>query len=151
MKAASTVDRIRESLGDRVVGFEHKSDRRVYIDIVPRAVLDASRLMFLDVGARFQIATGVDTRQGFEVLYHWALDAEDCVVTIRVLTPHEKPVLDSIANVCPAAEWIEREMWELLGIDFVDHPDLRHLLLADDWPDGKYPLRKDRAQPGGTS
>ncbi len=34
-------------------------------------------------------------------------------------------------------------MWELLGIRFRNHPDLRHLLLGDDWPEGKYPLRRD--------
>jgi NADH:ubiquinone oxidoreductase subunit C len=46
-------------------------------------------------------------------------------------------------EVMYAAEWIEREMWELLGIRFRNHPDLRHLLLSDDWPEGKYPLRRD--------
>ena len=55
----------------------------------------------------------------------------------------DQPELASITPICPAAEWIEREMWELLGITFTDHPDLRHLLLEDDWPEGKYPLRRD--------
>ena len=145
MKAANTVRRIRDALGERIVGFERKSDRRVYIDIVPETVLQAGRVMFSEIGARFQIATGVDTRRGIEVMYHWALDSEDCLVTIRVLTPHDEPELESIANLCPAAEWIEREIWELLGVEFLNHPDLRHLLLADDWPAGDYPLRKDRS------
>ena len=48
-----------------------------------------------------------------------------------------------MAACTEAAEWIEREMWELLGISFRDHPDLRHLVLQDDWPEGKYPLRRD--------
>ena len=55
----------------------------------------------------------------------------------------DAPELESIASFCPAAEWIEREIWELLGGEFIDHPDLRHLLLSDDWPEGNYPLRKD--------
>ena len=55
-----------------------------------------------------------------------------------------EPVLDSIAGVCPAAEWIEREIWELLGVDFRGHPDLRHLLLDDHWPQGDYPLRRGK-------
>ncbi len=151
MKAADTVRRIRDALGEAIINYEQKSDRRVYIDIAPDAVLDAGRVMFLEVGARLQIATGVDTRQGIEVMYHWALDGEDCLVTVRVLTPHERPELESIADFCPAAEWIEREIWELLGINFLNHPDLRHLLLSDDWPVGNHPLRKHGPPPGDVS
>ncbi|MDJ0911419.1 MAG: NADH-quinone oxidoreductase subunit C [Woeseiaceae bacterium] len=151
MNAADSVTRIRDVLGDAILNYEQKSERRIYIDIAPDTVLDSGRLMFLEIGARLQIATGVDTRQGIEVMYHWALDGEDCLVTVRVLTPHEKPELESLAPFCPAAEWIEREIWELLGIRFLNHPDLRHLLLSDDWPEGDYPLRKDRPPPGGAS
>jgi NADH-quinone oxidoreductase subunit C len=52
-------------------------------------------------------------------------------------------VLESIAEICPAAEWIEREIWELLGVEFEGHPDLRHLLLDDNWPADDYPLRRN--------
>ena len=98
--------------------------------------------MLEEAGARLQIATGIDTPAGIEVMYHWALDSEDCLVTLRVTVGHEAPELDSIAVMYPAAEWIEREMWELLGIGFRGHPDMRHLLLDDEWPEGDYPLRK---------
>ncbi|MGB5487465.1 MAG: NADH-quinone oxidoreductase subunit C, partial [Lysobacterales bacterium] len=65
------------------------------------------------------------------------------VITLRVLVDHDSPELDSIAPMYPAAEWIEREIWELLGIHFKGHPDMRHLLLADDWPEGNYPMRRN--------
>ena len=137
------ITKINAGLGDSLLSLEQKSGKRVYMNIPPEAVRKASRLMFETLAARFQIATGVDTRDGIEVMYHWALDGDDLVVTLRTLVDHEKPELDSIALFCVAAEWIEREMWELLGIHFRDHPDMRHLLLADDWPEGKYPLRHD--------
>jgi Ni,Fe-hydrogenase III component G len=137
------ISKISSSLGDSVLDVKRKSERKVYVRIVPGAVREASRLVFKDLGARFQIATGVDTRPGIEVMYHWALDRDGCVVTVRTLLEHDNPVVDSIAELCPAAEWIEREMWELLGIDFNEHPDLRHLLLDDDWPEGDYPLRRN--------
>ena len=63
--------------------------------------------------------------------------------SIRTRLDREAPEIESIAKICPAAEWIEREIWELLGIQFRNHPDLRHLLLDEDWPEGKYPLRRD--------
>jgi len=136
------IDRIAAALGERILATARNSDRRVYLDVAPDTVTDASRVLYEDLGARFQIATGVDTRAGIEVMYHWALDGDDCLVTIRTLLEHENPAVDSIALLCPAAEWIEREMWELLGIDFRGHPDLRHLLLDDSWPEGDYPLRR---------
>jgi Ni,Fe-hydrogenase III component G len=137
-----SVEKIIDALGERALELIRKSERRVYIDIAPETVVEASRLMLGEIGARLQIATGVDTPAGIEVMYHWALDSEDCLVTLRVVVGHEAPALESIAVLCPAAEWIEREMWELLGIEFRGHPDMRHLLLDDAWPEGNYPLRR---------
>jgi len=143
MKAEITINRILGALGEHIIAHEHKSDRRVYLEIAPETVFEASSVMFEEIGARLQIATGIDTPAGIEVMYHWALDSEDCVVTIRTLVSRDAPELESIAELCPAAEWIEREIWELLGVEFRGHPDLRHLLLDDNWPAGDYPLRKD--------
>ena len=134
---------IQRQLGDRILAVVRKSDQRIYIDITPQSVQEASRLMLDEFAARLQIATGMDSSDGYEVLYHWALDKEGFVITFRVLLDHASPELESIALMCPAAEWIEREMWELLGIQFKGHPDLRHLLLADDWPEGNYPMRRN--------
>lgn len=148
MKAEETINRIRGALGTHLGRFEQVSENRVYLEIPPEYVTEAGELMFEEVGARLQICTGVDNGSGIEVMYHWALDREDCVVTVRVTVPYASPRLNSIADFCPAAEWIEREIWELLGVQFEGHPDLRHLLLDDDWPEGNYPLRKSAATPG---
>ena len=104
------ITKISAGLGDSLLSLEQKSGKRVYINIPPEAVRKASRLMLETLAARFQIATGVDTRDGIEVMYHWALDGDGLVVTIRTVVGHEKPELDSIALFCVAAEWIEREM-----------------------------------------
>ncbi|NNJ64776.1 MAG: NADH-quinone oxidoreductase subunit C [Xanthomonadales bacterium] len=143
MIAVDRINQVRGALAEHLLGFEHKSDRRVFLEIAPETVQEAASVMFEELGARLQIMTGVDTPVGIEVMYHWALDEDDCVVTVRVTVPREQPLLNSIAGFCPAAEWIEREIWELLGVEFPGHPDLRHLLLDDDWPEGNYPLRLD--------
>ena len=50
--------------------------------------------------------------------------------------------LPTMTDFMPAANWIEREIHELLGVNFVGHPRLDKLLLPDDWQEGIYPLRK---------
>ena len=134
---------VERGIGERVVRVEQKSARRLLVEVQPEDVRSVSRSMFEELGARFQIATGVDTPNGIELLYHWAFDCSACLVTVRTRVGREDPQIDSISPVCAAAEWIEREIWELLGVRFRGHPDPRHLLLDDDWPDGKYPLRRD--------
>jgi len=143
MNKKDIITAIKTQLGDRILAFQHKSDQRFYMDIAAQTLEEASHLMLDKFGARFQIATGVDTRDGIEVMYHWALDGQGCVITFRILLDHAALELNSIALMCPAAEWIEREIWELLGIHFKGHPDMRHLLLDNDWPEGKYPMRRN--------
>ena len=64
---------------------------------------------------------------------------------VKVFCPREKPSVPSVADLWPIADWHEREAYDLLGIDFPGHPDLRRILLADDWEG--HPLRKDYVFP----
>jgi len=77
-----------------------------------------------------------------EILYHFALDPQGKIVSLKVLA--EKPALqmESVASFLPAANWIEREINEMFGVEFLGHPDMRRLLLPDDWPEGEYPHRR---------
>lgn len=143
MTREDILTRIKETMGDKIVQWTDKSPRRIYMEVKPEDVPETSRFIFRDLEARFSIATGVDTPTAIEVLYHWAFDQCGLMFTVRTKLNRDKPVIESIAPICKGAEWIEREMWEMLGITFRNHPDMRHLLLADDWPEGKYPLRHD--------
>ena len=64
---------------------------------------------------------------------------------VRVLTDRDAPSIPSVASVWRAADWHEREAFDLMGIHFTDHPDLRRILCPDDWEG--HPLRKDYAFP----
>jgi len=140
---AETLTTLKQKLGAKILNYFEKSPKRIYLEVRPEDVTEATRILFQELQARFQIATGVDTPQAIEILYHWALDRHGCVVSVRTKLPREKPEMDSLAALCPAIEWIERDLWELLGVHFRNHPDLRHLLLNEDWPEGQYPLRRD--------
>jgi NADH:ubiquinone oxidoreductase subunit C len=78
-----------------------------------------------------------------EILYHFTVEEMNLIISLRVILPKTKLEIASLTSVFTAAHWIEREIHELLGINFVGHPKLKRLLLPEDWPEGVYPLRKD--------
>ena len=137
-------DEIKERLKDTVIDWHQHSARRIYFSVKAKDIREVARLLFRDLGLRFVIATGLDTPAGLELLYHFSFDKTGEIISARVLIKDKKkPEIDSLALLFPAAEWIEREMWEMLGINFIGHPNLKRLLLADEWPEGKYPLRHE--------
>ena len=134
---------IRKRFKDDIIDLFDKSVKRVYIEIKPESIVKVATYVFKDLGARFNIASGVDTRQNIEILYHFTIEEINLLISLRVKLDKEKPKIESLAPVIEATNWIEREMHELLGIHFLGHPDLRRLLLPEGWPEGVYPLRRD--------
>jgi len=140
----SVMDEIKDKLGSKIINWQEHSAKRIYILIKPQDIKEVARFLFKDLGLRFIIATGQDTPQGIEILYHFSIDKTGQIISVRVLIEDKKkPEIESLAPLFPGAEWIEREMWEMLGIKFIGHPNLKRLLLAEEWPEGKYPLRQE--------
>ncbi|MCK4284392.1 MAG: NADH-quinone oxidoreductase subunit C [Candidatus Brocadiae bacterium] len=134
---------MKELVADLSVDWTRPHPNRVYISVEKQNVRELGRIIFEDFGARFATATGSDVGEELEVIYHFAYDAVGLVANMRVRTPKGDPVVPSVTPVVPAAEWIEREMNDLVGIVFEGHPDPRRLILADNWPEGVYPLRRE--------
>ena len=143
MNRETILERLKSRAGDGFVAQSDKSPTRAYVEIRPEALPRVAAWLFNEVGARFNIASGVDARHSLEVLYHFTVEDIDLVVSLRVRVPKEAPVLPSLAVAIPATDWIEREIAEMLGIEFEGHPAMKRLLLSDDWPDGVYPLRQE--------
>ena len=135
------IDSLKDKYGPKIE-VQEKNSRRAFIKIAKDQAPDLLRHLHKDLGARFSTASGVDTPQAIEILYHLALDQHQLVVTVKVLV--EKPQLEmaSVTNFIAAANWIEREIHEMFGVNFVGHPKMETLLLSEDWPAGVYPLRK---------
>ena len=77
----------------------------------------------------------------FELNYHLVSIPRREKVRLRVWVSGKDPVVDSLVPVWPGANWLEREIFDLFGIRFNGHPDLRRILLPDDWEG--HPLRRD--------
>ena len=83
---------------------------------------------------------------GFELIYHLRSLRHHRLLALKVVLPmSDEPSVDSIAEIWPAANWHERETYDMLGIRFTGHPDLTRILLPEDWEG--FPLRKDYVFP----
>ena len=92
--------------------------------------------------------TGANVIEGgtLSVFYHLESTKLRHKLTIKASTPRENPQVESVAEIWNCANWHEREAFDLYGINFLNHPDLRRILMPYDW-DAGYPLRKDYKNP----
>lgn len=137
----SILDKIKNKFGEKVDIFE-KSKGRAYVTVAKEDAKEVVRYLFIEEGARLSIASGVDNRTAVEILYHLAADKEGIMVSVRVRVPKPQLEMETFTDFMGAADWIEREIHEMFGVNFAGHANLKTLLLPDDWPEGVYPLRK---------
>ena len=140
---SETLNAISTAFGSAIIDVYEHNDRRVYITVEAGNVPKVCRYMYEELGGRLPIMTGTDTRGGIEILYHFMYPAEHLMITVKTLVKKPSPEIESIGVFLPAAIWIEREIYDILGVTFTGHPDMRRLIMADDWPEGVYPLRRE--------
>ena len=138
-------ERVAALLGDRIA--EHSiSFGELTVRVHRETIVDAVRLLHDDAGTRFISFVDVcgadypDRDERFEVVYHLLSPTNNNRIRLKLRTDDETPV-PSITSVFPGADWFERETYDLYGILFSGHPDLRRIL-TDYGFDG-HPLRKD--------
>jgi Ni,Fe-hydrogenase III component G len=129
---------------DKLIDIEQTMDSRIYLLCESENSFAVSKFLFEELALRFVIVTGIDSENCFEILYHFSNDETGCMVTVKAfIRDRENPSIESITPLIPGAEWIEREIHDILGIEIKNHPNMKRLILSDDWPEGVYPLRKD--------
>ena len=129
-----------------------RGDATALVD--PARLLEAMRYLRDDPAAAFDMLTDVTAvdylgypgRGGprFEVVYHLYSLARGKRIRIKVGADADAPEVPTAIEIWPAANWMEREVWDLYGIRFAGHPDLRRILLYDEFEG--HPLRKDYAK-----
>jgi membrane-bound hydrogenase subunit beta len=124
---------------------QERRDRRIYIPVPRNDLMKIINILSSELNIQhLSTITARDAGQELEILYHFLLNG--VVITVRTSCPKDDPIVDSIVSVFPGAVLYERELNDILGIVPKGHPDLRRLVLPDDWVGG-YPLRKDWAPP----
>ncbi len=145
MNANEINDRIKAHFPEAVVEYKSDAVTEPYIVIRPDLIREVSKFVSEDPELKFDYLmslSGVDLNDGnLAVVYHLSSMQKRHRIVLKVKVPKDKPGVPSVESIWKTANWHEREAFDLFGIVFLDHPDLRRILLPDDWVG--HPLRKD--------
>jgi NADH-quinone oxidoreductase subunit C len=139
---------VAAGLGDEIVA--SKRFRKQDFLIVKKAkIVQILTVMRDDPSCRYDLVSdifgvdllGFETELRFEVVYSLYSIGHLKRIVIKAQVEEDEAAIDSVNLVWPAADWAEREIFDLFGIHFNNHPDLRRILMPDDW--NGHPLRKD--------
>ncbi len=137
------IEKFRKKFSSEILEIESKNEKRTIITINPDALLKIADYLYKTALFRFIIASALHTKRGFEIHYHFSKDEIGLILNIHVILSQNNPRIESLSNMFNASNWIEREMHELFGIDFINHPNQEKLISEGNWAEGVYPYRKD--------
>jgi NADH-quinone oxidoreductase subunit C len=151
MDAAAIHQRLAAQFGSRITAFQAEAIQP-WIVVATDAIVEVSAFCKAEPDLAFDnlmCLSAVDypkeTPPRMEVVYHLLSYAHGHTFVLKVHLPRENPVAPTVESVWGVANWHEREAFDLFGIAFTGHSDLRRILLPDDWEG--YPLRKDWVDP----
>lgn len=138
---------LRQQLGGKILAAHaHRGDETI---VVPReGMVEIFRFLKEDSQLDFNFLTDVTAvdylgkkEPRFEAVYHLYSLRKNHRLRVKIPVSQEDPVVDSLASLWKGANWLEREVWDMFGIRFRGHPDLRRILLYEEFQG--HPLRKD--------
>jgi len=135
------ISKLKQNMGARCV-FETSVPRarRIFVRVYKECLKDVILFLKNEGFAHLSAITGLELDDVIELLYH--LNRGGIELTVRVKLPLNEVSVPSITDIIPGSSLYEREVHDLLGVKFDGHPDLRRLILPDEWTEGVYPLRK---------
>ena len=146
MEARTKLGELKQRFGESIRRADLPGGGRMFVVVEPSAIRAVCGHMFREMDARYVISIGADDRPfsgAYLVAHNFAFDRENLLCGVLTYLSADKPALDSISDIVPAANWAEREFRDLVGIEPIGHRYPKRLVLPDGWPEGVHPLRKD--------
>ena len=151
MQGSQILQRLRDRFGGAVVD-SHEQHGEATLVVERGALVDVLRVCRDEAGLDFDVLmdlTAVDYSRypgredgpRFEVVYHLYSLLHNHRVRVKVRVDEDDAAVPTAIDLWPIANWLEREVWDMFGVRFTDHPDLRRLLLYEEFVG--HPLRKD--------
>ena len=151
MDAAGIHGRLAEKFGERITAFQAEA-LQPWAVVAPEAIAEVAAFCKADLALaldNLMCLSAVDypkeTPPRMEVVYHLYSYTHLHTFALKVHLPRENPAVPTVEQTWGVANWHEREAWDLFGIVFTGHSDMRRILLPDDWEG--HPLRKDWQDP----
>lgn len=138
---SEVLDEIKKALGDKVMKAWVQRERRLYIAVKGENILEVAKAVKEMGFDHLSSISGVEYEDRMECVYHIWSYSKGKLLTVRTLVPKDNPKIDSLTSIWKSADWHERETYDLMGMVFEGHPDLRRILTSDDFKG--HPLRKD--------
>ncbi len=148
MEPKDIFDALKARFGDAVVELQGEAFRPPFVVVSPKSIVDVSRFLRDDPVLAFDslmCLSGIDYKDRFAVAYHLHSLGAKHRIGIKTYLPKDAAALPSVDSVWPAANFMEREAYDMFGIVFEGSKDLRRILLPEDWEG--HPLRKDYKYP----
>lgn len=143
------LERLKNRFPDAVVSVQEDAQRgEIAASVLAPRIVEIGRFLHDDPALVFDHITDVcsvdypDAPERFEVVYHFLSLPHRHRLRVKARLPEDQPSLPSLTGIWRGAEFMEREVYDLMGIVFEGHPDLRRILMPEDFDEG-YPLRKD--------
>ncbi|SJZ58387.1 NADH-quinone oxidoreductase subunit C [Selenihalanaerobacter shriftii] len=114
------------------------------LEVKPDDLIQVMKILKSDSELAFNYLsnlTAVDYEDYFEVVYHLTSLKYKNLLEVRVRIDYQDPTITSVVDIWSSADWQEREVYDLFGINFSNHPNLKRILLTEDFVG--HPLRKD--------
>ena len=167
MSGQAFLDRLKQQFGERITG-ANMTAIDPWVEVSPEGLVPLCLYLRDQADLKFDMlncisgvdyfepdakkAAKVDWQPHLEVVYHLSSIPNKTSLVLKVMLPRWKndkpgeiPEVPSVAGVWSTADWHEREVYDLVGVNFTGHPDLRRILCPEDWVG--YPLRKDYEMP----
>lgn len=141
-------DKIKNRFGSAVLEtHDYRGDETVVVK--KENVFEVAKFLKEDAELDFNVLmdqTAVDNLNldkpvRFEIVYHFYSYPKNHRLRLKTPVEEDDPVVDSVVGLWPVANWFEREIWDMFGIKFQNHPDLRRILMYEEFQG--HPLRKD--------
>jgi len=116
-------------------------DRGLIEDVCRYAKEELGFSFLVDVSSVDNIETKLEEKGRFEVVYELYSYVDYICLRLKIRVPEENPLVKSVTSLWRGADWHEREIYDMMGIKFENHPDLRRILMWEGYP--YFPLRKD--------
>ncbi len=145
MEANAIYERLEKKFSGKVGEF--KGDvAEPYLNVDPQAIVEVCRYLRDDESLRFEVLSDLTAldwpkQDKIQIVYHLYSYSQKHQIVLKADLPRDNPRIATAEGIWKVANWFEREVYDLFGVIFEDHSDLRRIMLPEDWVG--YPLRKD--------